>query len=208
LPSFFSKEDIETVKIFIDIDNVTARTNEYFFENCRTRFGRRGMIYDPSNSSAYHLTEWFVKNSYATELEAIAMKEIIFNDVNYWETIPLMYGAKQTIRELNDEAEVVLASDMLTIRSEAPMIGRRRWFQRNFPFLSLNQLYYTSNKNDLAGDYLIEDVAEQAEEFGGKRIIFDYPYNRDFEDCIRVCPPDSWQKVLGIIRGDFLVQGL
>jgi 5'(3')-deoxyribonucleotidase len=187
------------VKIYIDIDNVIARTNEYFFENCRVRFARRDMVYSECRPNAYHLTEWFLRNNYATELEAIAMKEILFNDVNYWESIPLMYGARQTIRDLNEEADVVLATDLITIRSDAPMIGRKRWFQRNFPFLSLSQLYYINKKSDLIGDYLIEDVAEQLEGFVGERIIFDYPYNRDFEDCTRLYA-DYWPQVRKLFR--------
>lgn len=188
------------MKIYIDIDNVVGRTNEYFFENCRVRFARRDMVYSESRPNAYHLTEWFLRNNYATDLEATAMKEIIFSDVLYWESIPLMHGAWQTIRDLDEEAEVVLATDLITIRSDAPMIGRKRWFQRNFPFLSLNQLYYISRKSDLTGDYLIEDVFEQVEGFAGERIIFDYPYNRGFEDCIRIYPPEYWPQVREIFK--------
>ena len=187
------------MKIYIDVDNVITKTNEYFFENCKVRFARKNMVYSETRPNAYHLTEWFVRNGYATELEAIAMKEILFNDVNYWESIPLLYGARQTIEDLNKEAEIVLATDLITIRSDAPMIGRKRWFQRNFPFLNLNQLYYISRKSDLIGDYLIEDVSEQIEGFAGKRILFDYPYNRDFEDCIRLYA-DYWPHVREIFK--------
>ena len=73
------------MRIIIDIDNTICKTHEYFLQNCKVRFGRHDLFYDKEKlrASDYHLTEWFVNSNLATEVEARAMKEIIFNDIEH-----------------------------------------------------------------------------------------------------------------------------
>ena len=180
------------VKIICDVDNTIARTNEYFLANCRVRFARPDLTYDKEWAIAYHLTEWFVSNGLTTELEAQTMKEIIFNDENYWATIPLYPDAMNVLEKLNNEFELFLASDAITVANDACMTGKKKWLKRFLPFINSGQLIFIKNKSMLIGDYLIEDVAEQVMNFKGMTILLDYNYNRDYKPDFRVF---NWKQI-------------
>ena len=184
------------MKIIIDLDNTICRTNEYFLYNCKIRFGKNDLEYSEDLPS-YHLTEWFVKNKFATKVEAIAMKEIIFNDENYWATIPLMDDARQIIFDLNLKHKIFIASDAITTNNDACMTGKKKWMKRFLPFIELSQLIFIQNKSMLKGDLLIEDVAEQVVGFNGWTMLFDYPYNKHYEPTYRVY---NWKEAETIIN--------
>ena len=185
------------MRFIIDLDNTICRTNEYFFYNCKIRFGRHDLIYDKEALKDYHLTHWFTNNKLASEIEAMAMKEQIFNDQYYWESIPPMEGAIEILTELSKKHEVFIATDAITIKNEAVMTGKKRWLVRFLPSFNTSQLIFIQNKNLLKGDVIIEDIVEQVKFFTGKVILFDYCYNRFYVPDYRVT---TWKEVDSIIK--------
>ena len=184
-------------RIIVDMDNTIARTNEYFFYNCKIRFGRHDLVYDKEALIDYHLTHWFTNNKLASEIEAQAMKEEIFNDENYWATIPLMPNAARALEKLNQEHEIFIASDAITVSNDACMTGKKKWINRYLPFITTKQLIFIRNKSMLQADVIIEDVTEQVKNFKGMTILFDYCYNRDFKPRFRV---SNWNQVEAIFE--------
>jgi len=182
------------------MDNTICRTNEYFFNNCKIRFGRHDLVYDRENLVDYHITKWFVDNKISSEVEAIAMKEIIFSDPEYWASIPPYPNAIKVLEEINKKHQIFLASDALTVNNEACMIGKKRWLKRYTPFLNYSQLIYINNKSLLKADMIIEDVVHQVEKFEGIIILFDFCYNRDFKPTFRV---HNWTEVENIFNENF-----
>lgn len=182
------------MRIIIDMDNTICRTNEYFFYNCKARFGKHNweITKNDFRVNDYHITEWFTKNNMATEIEAKAMKEIIFDDPAYWASIPPMEDAIEIIGELSWANEILIASDALTVTNEACMIGKKRWMKRFMPNFKFSNMIFTSNKSLIKGDIIIEDVGEQVIGFDGIKILFNYPYNRDFAPDFRV---ESWKEI-------------
>ena len=183
------------MKIICDLDNTICRTNEYFLYNCKIRFGKNSLEYTEDLPS-YHLTEWFVKNKFATKAEAIAMKEIIFNDENYWATIPPMDDAIEKIFNLNLKHKIFIASDAITTNNNACMTGKKMWMKRFLPFIELSQLIFIQNKSMLVGNLLIEDVVEQIINFKGRTMLFDYFYNRT---CLPSWRVNTWKEAEEII---------
>jgi 5'(3')-deoxyribonucleotidase len=171
--------------IIFDMDNTICRTNEYFLANLNTRFGK-SFEYREELLSSFHLTEYIYINYGVPMLEARAMKEQIFADVDYWASIPPMDGAIETIMELSHYNEILIASDALTVSNEECMIGKKKWMKRWLPTFGFSTLVFIHNKGNLKGDFLIEDAGEQIEDFKGKTILFDYPYNRFHKPDYRV----------------------
>jgi 5'(3')-deoxyribonucleotidase len=174
------------MRIIIDVDNTICDTNQYFFYNCKVRFSRHDLIYDGESLSDYHITHWFVDNDLAEEIEALAMKEQIFNDVFYWESIPPKKDAIEVIERLNKKHTLLFATDAITIVNEAPLVGKKRWFKRFMPFVNMSQLVFIRNKSLLRADMIIEDQIDQVKDFKGEVILFNYSYNKDYKDCYRV----------------------
>jgi 5'(3')-deoxyribonucleotidase len=183
------------MRIICDLDNTICETNKYFLYNCKIRFARHDLSYDKDGLIDYHLTDWFVKNNLATEVEAKAMKEEIFNDENYWASIPLFLNAADVLEKINKEHELFLASDAITVYNDVCMTGKKKWLKRFLPFINTAQLIFIKNKSMLVGDYLIEDVVEQVMNFKGTKVLFDYHYNRNYKPDFRVF---NWKQIEGI----------
>jgi len=186
------------MRIYIDLDNTICKTHEYFLYNCKVRFGRHDLFYDKEKlrASDYHLTEWFVNSNLATEIEARAMKEIIFNDENYWATIPPMEDAVEVIERLSKKHEIFIASDAITVNNDVCMTGKKKWLKRFLPFIKSSQLIFIQNKSMLVGNLLIEDVVEQIINFKGRTMLFDYFYNRT---CLPSWRVNTWKEAEEII---------
>ena len=183
------------MRIIIDMD--ICDTNEYFFYNCKVRFARHDMVYDREALKDYHITHWFTNNKIASEIEAWAMKEQIFGDPDYWESIPPKKDAIEVIERLNKKHELYFASDSITIKNEAAMLGKRRWFKRFMPYIDLSQIIFMKHKAFLKADMIIEDQIDQVKNFEGQIILFNYCYNKDYTACYRV---NDWLQVENIFN--------
>jgi 5'(3')-deoxyribonucleotidase len=108
-----------------------------------------------------------------------------------------MEDAIKIIFNLNLKHKIFIASDAITTNNNACMTGKKMWMKRFLPFIELSQLIFIQNKSMLKGDLLIEDVAEQVKDFMGRAMLFDYPYNKDYEPTYRV---NNWKEVEAIIN--------
>jgi len=186
------------MRIICDMDNTICRTNEYFYDNCRARFGKPYLMYDKETVNNFHIHEWLMsQRGEIAELEAKAMKEIIFNDESYWATIPPYNNAVDVLTYLSDKFEIFIASDALTVNNDACMTGKKKWLKRFLPHFYFSNMIFIRDKSMLKGDIIIEDVPKQVENFEGISILMDYPYNRDFTPSYRV---NNWQEILKLFE--------
>lgn len=101
------------------------------------------------------------------------------------------YGAKDFVRELRKRGDVVVVTtplkDSLTWCWE-----RTAWLSRHY---GLTDVVFTRDKSLVSGDVLIDDHPTQLQNFPGRRILLDRPWNRS-ADLPRVY---SYSEILGAL---------
>lgn len=122
--------------------------------------------------------EWhrFVKPACGSRIYHYLSRPGFFADL---EPIP---GAAEVLRELNDQAELVA----VTASPRPAMADKVAWIRRHLPFIHKQNIVITYRKDLVRGDFMFDDAPRNLRHFQGIRIIMDYPYNRDFNDCHRV----------------------
>lgn len=122
------------------------------------------------------VTAW-LRGAGAPEELAVYIRNKLFQDVSYWESIPLMPKAAEILEKLCKRHDVFIATSVFLANSEPCMIGKPRWIKKYLPFFDIQKLIYTHFKYNLRGDCIIEDVISQVLPFRGMKIIMSYPYN-------------------------------
>ena len=91
-------------------------------------------------------------------------------------------GAVESLRRLQQRCELVV----VTASPRPAMADKAAWVRHHLPFVPKHNLVITHRKDLVRGDIMIDDAPRNLRHFAGERILFDYPYNRDFQECHRV----------------------
>lgn len=91
-------------------------------------------------------------------------------------------GAVETLQSLSETLELIV----VTASPKEAMADKTRWVRRHLPFVNKHNLVITYRKDLVRGDFMFDDAPRNLKNFPGVRIMMDYPYNRDFQDCHRV----------------------
>jgi 5'-nucleotidase len=59
--------------------------------------------------------------------------------------------------------------------------GKAKWFKRNAPFISHNDIIFIQDKSLVRASALIDDDPRNLEAFPEEKILFIHPYNRDYD---------------------------
>lgn len=158
--------------ILVDMDDVlellvsgwTAYLNE-----------KHGINVDPNDVNDWDITLAFPM---LTSEQIYAAEQ----DDHLWDYVEPMPGAPETLKRLIDEGHtlyVVTSSYYQTMKSKMDNV-----LFRYFPFLKWEQVIVTFNKQMIKGDVLIDDGPHNLIGGSYRKILFDRPHNRNFNESL------------------------
>lgn len=158
------------MKILMDVDGVVADTMNHLFE-----------LMELSEEKRKRIKKWKVFDDMDKE-DAERGREIM-NTPRFWETLPLVDGAKRGIRELK---YMGLRITWLTSPwTSCPDWGgiRNTWLRKNF---GNDPVIIERDKEKVDGDVLIDDKPDNVEKWKkahpvGHAILFETQFNKTFE---------------------------
>ena len=156
--------------ILVDMDDVLEQLVEAIVKYNNTHYG--------TDVSAYDVTEWNLAKAFPS-----LSREMVYSpeyDESFWATVEPMPGAETVLRRLINEGHevyVVTASTYQTIKQKMDDL-LFRWF----PFLDWDHVIVTKNKQMINGDVLIDDGPHNLNGGTYRKILFDRPHNRSFDE--------------------------
>lgn len=160
-----------TFDIIMDVDGVVAD----FVGGCVEVLGL------PSDFEQ-HLTQWEFIEGLPEHEKALLRRWLKLP--SFWSELAVMPLAQLGIEELRRAGHHIIwaTSPWKSCREWA--YQRREWLRRNHFLLNEDDLVFTSNKRVIAGTLIIDDrlkhIAEWHVAQGGRGLIFDHPYNRNY----------------------------
>lgn len=160
------------MRIACDVDNVLNNLTESVLQIYNADHNDTLTVNDIVN---YGIEE-FVK----PELQKDFHK--IFVDKRVWKGIQIIKGSVDVIQKYHNQGHTIY---IVTATEPANMTKKARWLQRTLPFLNIRKrLICLQEKQMLNGsiDVLIDDCLNNL--IGGtyKKIVLDYPWNRNTDD--------------------------
>lgn len=154
--------------ILVDMDCVLENLNEVWIEELNRRHG--------TTVKPDEVTEWDMTKFYPglTRTKVFAP----LHDENTWNRVtplPQSQYAVDALKADGHDVIVVTAAHPDTVR------WKYEWLSRYFPSIPFKDIIFTSRKQLVHGDYLIDDAPHNL--FGGdyRPILFEAPHNRTWE---------------------------
>ena len=188
------------MRFFVDLDNTVAETSIFEYEMLRNwypklkKINKEDIIFDNLRKYIKHILD-------LDEKKIKFLVNEIYSNKWFWENIPVMENSVEVLKNISKKNDIFFATSTFNFGGEEKffegcLVGKLNWIKKNFPFISLKNVIYTDTKYLLKGDYLIEDKPSQLKEFEGKKVLMDFPYNRNTNDFIRV---NNWKEIEKII---------
>lgn len=126
----------------------------------------------------------------------------VLHDPGFFADLPVMEGAQEVMRQLNERYEVFIVSAAMEFRNSMP--EKRDWMQEHFPFIHWKHIVFCGHKYFIKADFMIDDHVYNLEAFEGKGLLFTATHNIHEERFDRV---DNWQEVLAFFKKDYEADG-
>ncbi len=156
--------------ILVDMDDVLEQLVEAIVKYNNMHYG--------TDVRSYDVVEWNLARAFPTlSREQVYSPEY---DESFWATVEPMPGAERVLRRLAEEGHevyVVTASIYETLRQKMDDL-----LFRCFPFLDWDHVIVTANKQMIRGDVLIDDGPHNLTGGTYRKILFDRPHNRSFDE--------------------------
>ncbi|MFC6860900.1 5' nucleotidase, NT5C type [Zunongwangia atlantica] len=149
--------------IAIDMDGVMADVETHFLN----RFNKE-----------YQDTLTYEDLKGKSESKAFPVKGIIkkyANTPGFFETVPVMDGAIEAIKKLQERYDVYVVSAAMEFPSS--LIEKRNWLQLHFPFIDWRNIVLCGNKHIINTNYMIDDHPKNLDPFKGETLLFEAFHN-------------------------------
>ena len=167
------------MKILIDMDNVIADTLEYTI----TCLENNHIVFNREELNGKYLEDILTE-------QQISIMHNITSKTDFFKKIPLKPKCYEVMKMLNKEYEIRIVSCAFVFPKS--MNAKLWWIRKNLDFIDLSQVIFCGCKSDIKGDILIDDIAENLQNFDGEKYIFSAPHNIDEKDYKRF---ESWDDV-------------
>jgi len=138
-----------------------------------------------------------------TKKELDAFVDFSFSQENYYYGIPLIEGAQEVMRKLNEKYSLYICTDYLfkgyEWTSEKAILFKTEVLKRDFPFINPEQYIFMRGKHLLHADILIDDRASNFGPHINQGLLFTAIHNKGMTDkelkdknLIRV---NSWKQI-------------
>ncbi|MFD1096865.1 5' nucleotidase, NT5C type [Salegentibacter chungangensis] len=113
------------------------------------------------------------------------------NTEGFFRTVPVMEGAVDAVKRLNESYEVYLVSAAMEFPRS--LLEKRAWIEEHFPFIDWKHIVFCGDKSIVGTDYMIDDHTKNLDPFEGRKLLFDAFHNLEVSGYHRA---GSWQEVL------------
>ena len=167
-------------RICVDMDEVMADTLSEHLRRYNQEFDESITTDDLTGKGLWEVTPLDRQQQLRAFLDA----------EDFFEDLPLMPGAQETLKALTARFEIFIATQAMTVPNS--LGPKDRWLQRHFPFIPPTNYVFCGNKCILRADYLIDDLPRNLQRFEGHGLLYTAPHNRNVTGYTRV---DNWQQV-------------
>lgn len=108
-------------------------------------------------------------------------------DVNFYNNVSLIKGAKTALKKLNDKYDIYVCSScvllLFPLASGTHFTNKYNFLIKNLPFLDPKKFIFTSSKDVVTGNVLIDDYFGNLERSSAKtKLLFTAYHNKHFTD--------------------------
>ncbi|MCX2745701.1 5'(3')-deoxyribonucleotidase [Mangrovivirga sp. M17] len=152
-------------RIAIDMDEVMADTLEALIDRYQNDFN---IEIDRTDMEGWHLEDYVDPEHKQEILNYMKQK-------GFFENLPLIEGAQETIEKLHRDHEVFI----VTAATQLPhsMEEKVKWLNKHFPYIGWRNMVMCGDKSIVIADYLIDDHAHNFDGFRGEGILFHSLHN-------------------------------
>ncbi len=166
-------------RLLIDMDDVMADATGQFIRFYENEFGVR-------------VTREELR--YKDECEGFpdhhdVVKQFPFRE-NFFATMVPHAGSQEVVEALTKKYEVFIVSAAMEFPQS--LTEKFNWLQIHFPFLHWKQFVFCGSKAVVHGDYMIDDLPHNLENFTGDKFIFSAPHNLHYNQFARL---SNWREV-------------
>jgi len=171
------------VSIFLDMDGVLADTHHELLKRYNEEYGENIVKED--------IKEWDLNK--VTKPNTSIIK--YFEEPGFFRSVPVYKGAREAVKVIKSIrcVEMFIASTSTSNGFK----DKEDWIQENFPEIQTKNIIFTSRKDVLMGDILVDDGLHNLENSKcGNLIIFDQPWNRTGNIPNRAMRIKSWEELV------------
>jgi len=164
-------------KIFLDMDSTLNEFTQGYV-NYYNRVYHEKVILTNEDLWQYEISKCIPN---LTAKEAEIRKKAIFKVPGYWKNIPIKEGAITAVKWIynNFDTYILTAPWMDNLNCVQEKV---EWIKKYFPYFDTSKIIFSAHKNVIhPQSILIDDKPSNLEEFPGKTIAFDYPFNRNIK---------------------------
>lgn len=122
-----------------------------------------------------------------------------FSSGEVWRKIEFIPRCKEFISKLFNDGHTIY---FITKTEPRNFFKKASWLERNFPYLDIRKCFFNCpNKKLMNIDVMIDDHLDNLGGAQKFKIIFDYPYNRDFTlKDMTYFRCYNWEEIYGVIN--------
>lgn len=159
------------LKVLVDVDGVLADLQNYAIDWIIDM----GYDYDSDKCDDYYMEKGIV----VEEERQFEILNTVFNNDEFWLSVPCIEGAYEGLRYLWDNFDTWIATAPWNKKNEDI---KMLWIKEEFPFFNPKKVIFSDKKWELKGDIIIEDKPDtirKCNTVGMKTICKIQPYNVD-----------------------------
>ena len=158
-----------TCILLVDYDDVLNNLNEQWVTTLNEMYN---LSIKPEDVQDFDMSKTF------TTLTKEQIESPLYFE-SFWDKVTIRDDAKIYLKKLYDKGFKIYVCTTTNIKT---LYQKGLILEKNFPFLTRNDIIRTSNKRIIHGNYIIDDNIENIAGCYADGILFDKPYNRKFKE--------------------------
>lgn len=180
---------MKKLTVLIDMDDTIENLCEVWVEYLNELYGTNVHLND--------IKEWDMTKAFPT-IDSQKIYKPLY-DERLWKRVTPLPGAVETIKRIIEDGHKVV---IVTVsHQDTVSMKLNNVLFKYFPYLSMNNVIITSQKQLIHGDILIDDALHNLEGGQYMKLLFDAPHNRSYSvsdnDMVRV---HNWDEIYNIVR--------
>ena len=175
---------MKMLTLLIDADDTIENLCEEWVKYLNEKHGTSVSLTD--------IKEWDMAKAFPT-IPRNEVYEPLFNE-DLWKRVTPLPGAVENIKKIIEDGHKVVI-----VTSSHPYTVALKWiyvFERYFPFISIHDVIFSSQKQLIKGDVMIDDAPHNL--VGGDyfKLLYDAPHNQNFDtESYNIARVYNWKEV-------------
>lgn len=179
---------MKKLTILVDMDDTIENLCEVWIGYLNEQYGTNVQLDD--------IKEWDMTKAFPTIKPQMIYEPLC--DEKLWKRVLPLPGAVETIRRIMEEGHkvvIVTAAHQDTVNMKLNNV-----LFNYFPYLSMNDVIITSQKQLIYGDLLIDDAPHNLEGGHYIKLLFDAPHNRSYSEAANdMTRVHNWDDIYKIV---------